>query len=163
MAMGPKRVARANSPAPSLAGRLDFGKQLAAFAEKTETTMDESFRGIVIELFSSVIADTPVDEGRARGNWQTSSGAPVSGTTTRNDQTGPVGSVTAKSTGAAIADVEGLTMQIGDVIFLTNNLPYIGRLEYDYWSGQAPHGMVRKNMARVQKIVDDVVSGAVKP
>lgn len=160
MAMGPKRAARAASKRPMLASRSTvFGRQLQAFAEKTEVTVDEAFRGIVIELFSSIIADTPVDQGRARGNWQTSVGSPKSGVVNRLDDTGMVGSMTARSTGGAIAEVFSTQMGIGDVVWLSNNLPYIGRLEYENWSGQAPHGMVRKNMARVNRIVNDVVKG----
>jgi hypothetical protein len=145
------RTSRANSPAPKLSKTLEssFGAQLAGFAKRTGVSVDQAFRGIVIELFSSIITDTPVDTGRARGNWQTSVGSPQPGVVGRLD---PVGT-------GAIAEVIATPMEAGDVVWLSNNLPYIGRLEYDHWSAQAPHGMVRKNMARVDGIVRDVVKG----
>ena len=161
MRMGPKRRARAASPRPNMTTR-GFGNSLAAFAKKTEVTMDEAYRGIVIELFSSVIADTPVDEGRARGNWQVGIGSPPSGITMRLDDTGPVGSPQAKRTGGAVTAVLSARYDIHETSWLANNLPYVHRLEYDHWSGQAPHGMVRKNMARVERIVNEVASGVRK-
>lgn len=161
MRMGPKRRARAALPRPAMATR-GFGDSLAAFAKKTETTMDEAYRGIVIELFSSVIADTPVDEGRARGNWQVGIGSPPGGITMRLDDTGPAGSPQAKRTGGAINAVLTAKYDIHETAWLANNLPYIVRLEYEHWSEQAPHGMVRKNMARVERIVNEVAAGVRK-
>ena len=36
------------------------------------------------------------------------------------------------------------------VVYLTNNLPYAARIEYDGWSHtKAPEGMVRKNVIRI--------------
>lgn len=149
--MGPVRQARAASRSPAMATRLNFGAQLRAFAEKTEVTLDEALRGIVIELFSSVIMGTPVDTGRARGNWQTSVGSPSNGVLDR------------EGAAAALAELESTTVKMGSVVWLANNLPYIARLEYEHWSAQAPNGMVRKNMARVNRIVDDVVKGKPRP
>ena len=159
------RAARAASPAPALSSSFTrgFAARLQKFATKVEKETEETFRGVVIELFSSIIADTPVDEGRARGNWQTTANSPASGTVDRLDNTGPVGSISAQETGQAIAQLAQTHFKIGDTAWLVNNLPYIGRLEYDHWSGQAPHGMVRKNIARVDQIMKDVVAGVVKP
>ena len=43
----------------------------------------------------------------------------------------------------------------GNVVYLTNNLPYAQRLEYEGWSKQAPAGMVRVNMARIADIMKE--------
>jgi len=122
---------------------VSFSADIEGFAKRAGASVDETLRAVALELFGSVIKDTPVDTGRAKGNWQTALGAPASG---EIDRLGD---------GAALAEVRSVSAQFGGdkTIFLTNNLPYIRRLEYDGWSDQAPAGMVRKNVARIQSIV----------
>jgi hypothetical protein len=89
--------------------------------------------------------DTPVLTGRLRGNWQISSGAPKSGTVEVTDPTGT-------TTTAKVAEVAGKLSNKDASVFLTNNLPYAYRIEYDGWSHtKAPEGMVRKNFIRVSQ------------
>ena len=122
---------------------MSFASDVEAYTKRAGASLDETSRAIVLELFGSVIKDTPVDTGRARGNWQTTIGAPASGTVDRLGES------------EALADVAQQTASFGagKVIYLSNNLPYIYRLEYDGWSKQAPGGMLRKNVARIQSIV----------
>lgn len=122
---------------------MSFASDMEAYAKKAGASLEETSRAIVLELFGSVIKDTPVDTGRAKGNWQTTIGAPASGTVDRLGES------------EAIAEVSQQTASFGagKVIYLSNNLPYIYRLEYDGWSQQAPGGMLRKNIARIQQIV----------
>jgi len=122
---------------------VSFADDVQGFADKAGKSVDETMRAIALELFSSTIKDTPVDTGRARGNWQTTIGAPANGEV---DRLGDGEAV--KEVSATVADFSG-----GKVIYLSNNLPYIYRLEYDGWSDQAPGGMLRKNVARIQQIV----------
>lgn len=129
-----------------------FGDDLQKFARKTGITMDTAFRGIVTELFSSVILGTPVDTGRARANWLPSVNSYVSSPIPKVDPTG----------NNTIGLVNAMRFGMGDVVYLTNNLPYIYRLEYEGWSKQAPNGMVRVNMARIQSIVANAVRDAKK-
>ena len=75
--------------------------------------------------------------GRARGNWQCSLDAPI---TSENGRIDPNGS-------AAIAEVTS-TVKAGHVNYLSNNVPYIRRLEYKGHSKQAPDGMVRISLQR---------------
>jgi len=120
---------------------MSFGRDIERIAAKTRKSIEEVMRGAALELFSSVIKDTPVDTGRARGNWQASIGSAEDGETTATEA-------------VALSKVRSVTSgwSIGEVIWLTNNLPYARRLEYG-WSKQAPGGMVRKNVARIQRIV----------
>jgi len=122
---------------------VSFSDDMNAYAKKAGASLEETSRAIVLELFGSVIKDTPVKSGRAKGNWQTTIGAPASGTVDRLGEP------------EALADVSQQTASFGagKVIYLSNNLPYIYRLEYDGWSQQAPGGMLRKNVARIQQIV----------
>lgn len=93
----------------------------------------QGLRGLVLK--------TPVDTGRARGNWQASSGAPATGEITRTDKAG--GSVIS----AEQASI--LTAEPYSVIYLTNNVPYILKLE-DGSSQQAPQGMVAVTLAELE-------------
>jgi len=127
---------------------VSFASDVAKYAKLAGASVDETGRAIVLELFGSVIKDTPVDTGRARGNWQTSMDSPATGETDR------------KGEGPALAEVGQQTASFGagKVIYLTNNLPYIYRLEFLGWSQQSPDGMARKNVARIQSIVRKAVS-----
>lgn len=107
---------------------------------------DQIRRAIILKLFSAIIMDTPVLTGRARGNWQTNVGNPVQSTTPREDKDG----------GSAISEVEANMGELGEDVYITNNLPYIHRLEYEGWSHtKAPEGMFRKNITRFEKIFRD--------
>lgn len=126
---------------------MSFAADVAKFAKLTNSSLDQTGRAIALELFSSVIKDTPVDTGRARGNWQTSM------TTPKEDQVERTGA------GPAIAEAASETAKfgLGKLIWFSNNLPYIYRLEYG-WSDQAPSGFVRKNVARIQANVKKAVA-----
>jgi len=125
---------------------VSFSSQITAFGERAAKRVQEVRRGVTIKLFNAVILDTPVDSGRLRGNWQITEGAPASGTLEREDKSGrgPMGEVEAK-----------VKQSDGDVsLFLTNNLPYAGRVEFEGWSHtKAPEGMVRKNVARFGRLI----------
>ena len=137
---------------------MSFASDVAKFAAKVGKSVPDTMRSIALDLFESIIDDTPVDKGTARGNWQTSTGSPKGGVI---DRTGASG---------AISELKSVLPRFGNdnTIYLTNNLPYIFTLEYGgYGRGdgatektggtgfsiQAPYGMVRKNAARIQSIV----------
>lgn len=137
---------------------MSFSDDVQKYAAKAGKSVDETMRAIALELFGSIIKDTPVDTGRARGNWQTSIGSP------QTDQLFDPGPDDATAELAAAVYNFG-----GDkTIYLANNLPYSWKLEFggygtgpgatekttrDSYSVQAPYGMVRKNTARIQSII----------
>lgn len=126
---------------------MSFSKDIRSFTSKATTAHDKITRLATLELFRGVILDTPVDTGRARGNWQTSVGSPQSGELDRLDKSGA----------KAIAEAqEKVPPGAGQVTYLANNLPYIESLEQGS-SKRAPEGMVRKNVDRVQKMVDAAI------
>jgi hypothetical protein len=77
---------------------------------------------IHLEALRRVVLKTPVDTGRARGNWQTTLGTPADGEVDRLDKRG----------GGVIAS-EGLgkltLLRAFSTSWLTNNVPYIEVLE----------------------------------
>jgi hypothetical protein len=122
-----------------------FSVGVAAWAKKVSNEIEELRKAVIIELFSSVIMDTPVLTGRLRGNWIISSGVPNTKTVSVTD---PSGSVTVRNVESF---ARGLTVQQNQV-FLANNLPYAYRIEYDGWSHtKQPEGMVRKNFIRISQ------------
>jgi len=122
---------------------MTFVADLRKFRKKSVKGVGETQRAIVLELFGSVILDTPVVSGRARGNWQTTNMTPATGELGRLDKSGAI----------ALAEMEAAVAQFDNTIYLSNNLPYIMALEYGS-SDQAPAGMVRKNLARLRRIID---------
>ena len=123
-----------------------FGDDVKRFAAKANLKTEKAVRGTSIKLFGAIIQSTPVLTGRARANWQLSGSKPATGTVTTNDSTGTV-TTNKITTGIASAlDWSQFT--------LTNNLPYIVKLEYGY-SEQAPTGMVRTNVARFEKLLNE--------
>lgn len=125
-----------------------FTAAIKRFQEKATQRVSRTRRAVALELFNSVIADTPVRTGRAQGNWQASLDTPVAGTVER------LGEHMAK------AEAERVTLSAGpdSTIYLSNNLPYIVPLEYGHSQEQAPHGMVRKNMSRIEGILANKAS-----
>ena len=126
---------------------MSFSGDMRRFVAKTTSDHNTITRVATLELFSGIVKLTPVDTGRARGNWLTGVHRPVTGETERLDKTGR----------SAIAEIsENTPAGAGQVTYLSNNLPYIEDLERGS-SKQAPEGMVRKNMDRVQKMVDAAI------
>ena len=125
-----------------------FADQLRVFEAKTLDKMGRAARKITLDAFSGCIMMSPVDSGRFRGNWQTAVGSAPSGTVELLDPSG--NTVIAQAAGAVAG------MQIGDVIYMANNLPYAQRLE-DGYSQRAPNGMVRLTVQRFQPIAEAVI------
>ena len=126
---------------------MSFADDIKRFAAKTSKAHDEITRGTTIALFNAVIMDTPVDEGRLRGGWQTTVGQPAADENGRIDTAGA----------AAMAEVVANTPPgAGQETLLTNNMPYCLKIENGS-SNKAPHGMVHRNVERFQKLVDEQV------
>ena len=105
---------------------------------------------IGFDCFAGIVKRTPVDTGRARGNWMVSLGSAVEAVV----DSGPTIS-DGQSTPSALINQGMSTIsksKPGQDIVISNNLPYIVRLEEGH-SKQAPTGMVAHTLARVSKEV----------
>jgi hypothetical protein len=138
-----------------------FAIAIDQWCKKANKSVDKATRAITFEIFGRVIRRTPVDTGAARTNWQVGI----------NQM--PAGIVTGSGDAVGImksALGEGLA---GKVIYLVNNLPYIGVLEYGGYpnppkggegktvggfSKQAPAGMVRVTVQEVSDAVNKAIS-----
>jgi hypothetical protein len=105
---------------------------------RIQQRVNQQVRAVTIGVFSSVIRMTPVDTGRAKGNWQCTIGSPANGQNQIAD--------------SEVAMIATVPNQAGSKVYLTNNLPYIQKLEYGH-STQAPSGMVRISIDRFAEVV----------
>lgn len=128
---------------------MSFESKIAKFGKDATASAIRIRRAFTISLFNSVIQDTPVETGRLRGNWQTTEGKPAVGELDRLDKTG---------TKARREVEQNVTGEDGS-IYLTNNLPYVERIEFDgHSSVKAPAGMVHKNVLRVQELINKAIA-----
>jgi hypothetical protein len=97
-------------------------------------------RAVALQVLSGVVMKTPVDTGRARGNWQASINTPDVGPSTRTDPNG--------GTTIAEGSQEIENAGAGDDIWIHNNLIYVPVLETGT-SMQAPTGMLEVTLAEV--------------
>jgi hypothetical protein len=128
-----------------------FRANMAKRIEKAKGKHELFYRKLTLEILSRVVLKSPVDTGRFRANWNIGNGTPDSGTTELLDKQGGntilVGDYTLKS------------IKInGQIIYVTNSLPYAYRLEYEGWSRQAPAGMVRVTLAELGGIAREIAS-----
>lgn len=124
---------------------MSFAEGVGSFALNVPKNMEDAIQATAFQLFSDIIRATPVDEGTARANWILTFNQPSTATVKTKD-TSPNGQSSIAKVSQRIFDKER------DRYILTNNLPYIERLEFGY-SKQAPAGMVRINVARFNQIL----------
>ena len=126
---------------------MSFTSDLSRFENKVKNRLLVVPRKVALEVLKRVVMRTPVDSGRARGNWQTSVGSPITTEIDRVDKTG------ATVMAAALPTIE--SWDAANVsIFLMNNVPYIQALEDGHSKIQSPSGMVKITVAEFQGIVE---------
>jgi hypothetical protein len=137
-----------------------FASDIEAFCRASLDKCDLTTRMIALEVFRRVIMKTPVDTGRARGNWMCTIGVPAEAIAQGDDWLkGQLAGDFDKLGGTTIqaAADEVMAWNPREVaVFLTNNLPYIQALE-DGHSGQAPSGMVAVTLAEFDGITAGVM------
>ena len=124
---------------------MSFSTDIRKWADKAQKGYVDVASAALYQISSEIIRRTPVDTGRARGNWFAEIGKAHNGTT--------------ESKTANFSDVESKSINsIGDIFFFTNNLPYIKSLEFEGHSKQAPAGMVRVSIENFNKHLDNAIS-----
>lgn len=125
--------------AAQIANADEFGNAVVSFARDFTPRQASLFhRNISLRALRGIVRRTPVDTGRARGNWQTSVGAPADGVLYVDDKTGD--GANARGDNAT----DGLPPFT--TVWISNNLPYIEPLENGH-SKQQPNGMVGATLA----------------
>lgn len=126
---------------------------------------NDDVRGVYLAGLKAIVQGTPADSGRARNNWFLSVGVPSNKVTTSSSVGG----------GGSLSQAAKMPKDVlNNKIFFTNNLPYIGVLEYggfpspvengsyikrsksfeilsiNGFSKQAPNGWVRTTLIKMQ-------------
>ena len=114
----------------------DGAKKIASILERRITDL---MRMATIEFYRQITISTPVDTGRARAGWFVTVNAP-------SEEVPPEGKYSLKP----IDKLPDVTVK--DRYLITNNVPYIGRLNKGY-SKQAPARFVELAAARVQAAI----------
>lgn len=115
------------------------------YAEARKKDIQEVRRVLVFMLWTGIVKLTPVDTGRARCNWLVTTGKPSDVSSLMKDR-----NFLPKGNDMPVAEGD-------ESYFITNNLPYINKLEYGY-SKQAAHGMVGVTVSGVQKRFEKAVA-----
>ena len=149
---------------------MTFALDIRKFAEKAKANTDDVIAGTCLDLSRRVILRTPVDSGQARWNWQASISSPKTGVLKSKLDEGSSAKAPNPSTASdrRISQISSVVDKAsGNIFFLTNNMPYINKLEFggypspstsgktsSGYSTQAPSGMVRVTIREFQSIVD---------
>ena len=123
---------------------MGFADDVHKWAKSVGARADQVPRIVAVQISGQIIERTPVDTGRAKGNWQATIETPASDTLKDEDKPG---SDTVQKVYRVANDFKA-----GNVFYLVNNLPYIRRLEQG-WSQQAPAGMVAVTVSEFQQAV----------
>jgi hypothetical protein len=120
---------------------MSFADDLSISVE-IASEVEQAARAATLNILKFVVLATPVDTGRARGNWQTSVSKPI------NSQS----DIVDKSGGSTISRGSNTVLQSRDydVFYITNNLPYIEELNRGT-SSQAPAKFVETAIKRVTR------------
>lgn len=127
-----------------------FSDRIRAFAKEVPELAVQVTNKAVLDLFTKIVMDTPVDKGRARGNWQLSIGNSIQSSLITEDKDG---SATIRAAQSKLFNDKSTL-----AIFIQNNLSYIKRLEYGWSKIKAPFGMVRRNIALMNEFLKNALS-----
>lgn len=134
---------------------MSFAEQIRKYAEQQKRRIDDIIAESIVNLSAAVIVQTPVDTGHLANNWQPTKDAPASGVVNAPTQTPAQGMVDA----AQMAEVEKtVAASVGGVYYLTNNLPYARRVEFEGWSLKAPQGMLRISIENYGNYLDNAIN-----
>lgn len=130
-----------------MSNTVSFKADLDKFAKKTEVNIETVVRKIAFEIYIGVTKKTPVDTGRAKGNWNIGTGS-IDLSINEN------ASSTAQGSAGRLSEPKKGTGK--KAIYISNNLPYINALENGS-SEKAPNGMVSLTMNEMNRMVRDVI------
>lgn len=128
---------------------MSFESDWAKIMETVDRKISQGVRATMFEVSTAIIKGTPVDTGRAKANWFVSINSPHTGTTDDTDDSKRGSMAPGKMHEVNVATGNA----IGQTLYLTNNLPYIYRLEFDGWSDQARAGWIRQSLQEFNRLL----------
>lgn len=115
---------------------MSFTSDLRKIAKSRNLDLKKISVTVPLRLFNAVLRDTRVDQGRLRGNFQVTQGAPAVTVLDRNDP----------NKGGDLVASEASKIEPFSLTFLTNNLVYA-----PVW--EEKDGMIGRAVADFQRIV----------
>lgn len=106
----------------------DIDKDMEILSVRVANNAHKLMKEGVVASGSALASKTPIDTGRASGNWQASASIPI---TSESEQFFPESSI------AQIMSIRDVKTGKNTKLYLTNNVPYINRLNMG-WSQQQP-------------------------
>lgn len=133
-----------------MATATQFEAELGSFGVQIEDEAVARKREAALDILRQVVLGNPVGQpalwkspapkgyvgGYSRGNWQMTSGDAADGI------------VALRSPESVLTEGEEVEVSLEDTTWITNNAPYVARLEYEGWSSQAPDGWIRAAVER---------------
>lgn len=127
----------------------ELGERLRVRAAEIKTGVERTVRKAALRADQVAVTTTPVDTGRAKGNWVPTVGAPYFGPERPEDKSGQAVLDECQRVVATYRSPDSDTL---GSIFLTNGVPYIVRLD-NGWSKKAPRGMSRFAIQAAREVV----------
>ena len=114
-----------------------FNTALDVASKKIHGDMNKFYRQVCLEVLKRIVYRTPVDTGRARGNWQLEIGRAASSSLLVDGTEEAMANFAMSGGITKLAQIPAFSL-----VHITNNLEYIYYLEYVRRSEQFPEGMV---------------------
>lgn len=124
----------------------NFSKRMRSLGQAVEHNSRDGVKQIARATVTTLIARTPVDSGQAASNWQVGLGGM---------QTAPKFGFTDIPAARALALATIEQRQAGQNVYISNLLPYIGRLNNGY-SSQAPAGFVENALVVARQVARNI-------
>ena len=121
-----------------------FNAELDRASKKIQGDFQKFYRQVCFEVLKRIVLRTPVDTGRARGNWQVEINKPASGVLDVEGTEGLMADLAMGSGDSKLALIPAFS-----IVHITNNVEYLYYLEYDKRSEQAPEGMVEITLSEM--------------
>lgn len=118
-----------------------FNRDMTAFGKSLPEKLKVFQKKVVFEALNRLVKKTPIDTGRARGNWQVTIGGPATGQLETTDHIGEATVIQGLAVLAGLGDYQ--------VVWISNNVDYIEALEHGH-SKQAPEGMLAVTVAELR-------------
>lgn len=134
-------------------GKHTFLVDVSKWVQKAKISPTLVIQKVLMDLGTEIILKTPVDTGRARNSWMFGLGS-INTSVASEDNTDKAGATALSALKTALSS---FSAESHPVVFFTNSLPYILRLEYGWSQRQAPNGMVRITIANFNNTVVEAV------
>lgn len=128
-------------------------QQIKAIVRGMEDVGAKVVKKITLDVTANLIETTPRDTGWARNNWVPNIGSPYAGEPGSNPSEAGVAAARGQQESGTVQVATSYTLDRG-AVFVSNNVPYINRLN-DGSSKQEPAGFVQR--AVMKAVTEDLL------